>query len=83
MSKQSEAKEAQGYVAKPVPKTCANCQHFKSDNVLSYVGHFDGKEYFKESNLRCGLGGFAVKKMATCSEFVAIENMTIEMGVSV
>ena len=24
----------------------------------------------KESNLRCGLGGFAVKKMAFCNEWV-------------
>lgn len=80
MSKQSEAKVLQGYVAKPVPKTCMNCQHFKSDNVLSNT--WMGKDYYKETNLRCGLGGFAVKKMATCNEFIAIENLTIEMGVS-
>lgn len=80
MSKQSEAKIDQGYEQKPVPRTCANCQHFKSDNVLSYVGHFDGKEYFKESNLRCGIGGFAVKKMATCNDFSEIENLTVTMG---
>ncbi len=74
MSKQSESKLSQGYEPKPVPKTCANCQHFKSDNALSYVGAFDGKEYFKESNLRCGIGGFAVKKMATCNQFMEKKN---------
>lgn len=80
MSKQSEVKAAQGYVAKPVPKTCANCHHFKYESGL--INTWMGKDYYKKTNLRCGLGGFAVKKMATCNEFIDIENLTIEMGVS-
>lgn len=79
MSKQSEAKEAQGYVAKPAPKTCMNCQHFRSEILQGYGFN---RNYTKETNLRCGLGGFAVKKMAKCNEFIAIENLKIEMGVT-
>lgn len=67
MSKQSKAKEEQGYVAKAVPMTCGNCAHFESDFKNS-TGYFGGG-YQTEINLRCGIGGFAVKKMGTCSRF--------------
>ncbi len=67
MSKQSEAKERQGYIQKPVPRTCANCKHYSSD-MSSYLG-WDKQEYFREENIRCSIGGFAIKKMATCNEF--------------
>lgn len=66
MSKQSEAKEAQGYVAKPVPSTCSNCKHYQS-KVEVLRGYF--QPYEKESEIKCGLGGFAVKKTATCNMF--------------
>lgn len=88
MSKQSEAKAAQGYEPKPVPQTCANCGHFKFDLKLStwaerakeagenhwrenrpYSVELDGVE----TNLRCTLGGFAVKKTATCKAFARKE----------
>lgn len=72
MSKQSEAKAAQGYIAKPVPKTCMNCQHYKVE-VTQTKSAYSSYIYNKESNLRCRLGGFAVKKMATCNEFIAAE----------
>lgn len=67
MSKQSEAKEAQGYVAKPVPSTCSNCKHYTSE-ITERIGMWN-KVYYDESDRRCGLGGFAVKKQATCNRF--------------
>ncbi len=62
-SKQALAKLAQGYVPKPVAKICSNCQHFASVKTVEsgYYGTWE-----KESNVHCGIGGFAVKKMATC-----------------
>lgn len=72
MSKQSDAKKAQGYVAKAVPKTCGNCEHFTYDRIQPYG---PGSSYWENKNLRCEFGGFAVKKMATCNEFLAKENV--------
>ncbi|OFZ69083.1 MAG: hypothetical protein A2V79_11725 [Betaproteobacteria bacterium RBG_16_56_24] len=78
MSKQSEAKVKQNYCAKPVPQTCANCKHL-TQNFYHY--HYNGdyvrvegknpdiEKYARPTysdNLRCGIGGFAVKKSATC-----------------
>lgn len=62
MSKQSEAKSRQGYV--PKAPTCSTCIHFTSDVVKKLSGW--GVEWTEEANLRCAIGGFAVKKMATC-----------------
>jgi hypothetical protein len=67
MSKQSEAKSAQRYSPKPVLPTCGNCAHFKSDKSQR-EGMFGGI-YVDETNLRCGIGCFAVKKMGSCSMF--------------
>lgn len=79
MSKQSDAKAAQGYVEKPIPRTCANCQYFRSDMLLaawmieanrSYsVPRYSLPASGLEKNRRCDLGGFAVKKTATCNSF--------------
>lgn len=71
MSKQSKAKEIQGYVPKPVPNVCMNCSYFRSE-VSIRTGYFGG-EYTDEKNMRCGLGGFAVKKKGTCNEWRKIE----------
>ena len=70
MSKQSEAKEKQGYNQKAARRVCSTCGHFKSDmkNQLGYNGEPSG--YMVEKNLKCGLGGFAVKKMALCNEWI-------------
>ena len=57
MSKQSEAKERQVYVDRLIPNTCSNCAHFNSELY---------KPYNREKNLRCTLGGFAVKKHGAC-----------------
>lgn len=73
MSKQSEAKERQGYEAKPVQRVCGTCKYFKSDKEFP-AWMRDGKHdhylsddgYMQETNKRCGIGGFAVKKTATC-----------------
>lgn len=69
MSRQSKAKLAQGYVLKAIPKTCSTCLHLRMDIVPVLGMHGQPSEYTRETNLRCGLGGFAVKKMATCNEY--------------
>lgn len=66
MSKQAEAKEQQGYTPKAEPRTCATCRHFQFATLVSR--EWCGKEYYKDTNLRCGIGGFAVKKMGTCNK---------------
>jgi hypothetical protein len=65
MSKQSEAKQAQGYAEK-VKRICCNCKHFGSIKTeeSGYMG-----VWYKESNIRCTLGDFAIKKTATCNKF--------------
>lgn len=63
MSKQSEAKEKQGYVRKAIPQTCVNCASFKCDSQTGFGG------YTIMRNLRCGIGGFKVMKSGTCNEF--------------
>ena len=62
MTKQSKAKADQGYVPKAVPQVCGNCANFASDMIKPYLGN----SFVKETNMRCVLGGFAVKKMGTC-----------------
>jgi hypothetical protein len=63
MSKQSEAKAKQGYTTDMM--ICGNCVHFKSvqEPMQGYP------QFTVERNKRCGIGGFAVKKTATCNEF--------------
>ena len=65
MSKQSAAKDFQGYTT--AQHVCATCTHYASQKV-DYEGVFGGT-YINESNKRCSIGGFAVKKMATCNLF--------------
>ena len=69
MSKQSDAKEYQKYCAKPIQKTCSNCKNFLFDVVKTHEGtswHPDG--WFADKNLRCEIGGFAVKKTGNCEQ---------------
>lgn len=70
MSKQSEARIAQEYVPKYTPSICSNCLHFSSERVFVNKD-WTGKDWFKETNMRCGIGGFAVKKMGTCMQWSA------------
>jgi len=63
MSKQSDAKETQGFL-KDSPK-CSNCKNFtfdteeKRDGWTSYV-------LVKQKNLRCSIGKFKVGKSNWC-----------------
>lgn len=66
MSKQSDAKRNQGYNDMPIPRTCGNCAKYESELIT--LKHAFG-EYTQEKNKRCGLGGFAVKKTATCEKW--------------
>lgn len=61
MSKQSEAKEAQGYTREI--KNCGNCAHFSCDVEMSEWNN----NYRIERNLRCGIGEFKIHKTATCN----------------
>ncbi len=72
-----------GYDAKPM-LTCMHCTHYSCDvglqkwalneNALRIASGRQEKYiiigYGVETNHRCTLGGFAVKKMATCNKFV-------------
>ena len=77
MSKQSEAKARQNYCDKPIPKIiCANCKYLVQDFYhYSQMGRIEGKnpnanmKTYSE-NLKCGIGGFAVKKTAVCDNII-------------
>jgi hypothetical protein len=64
MSKQSAAKEHQGYT-RCTPQ-CGRCIHFKSDKV---VATFGVGAFLEERNLRCKIGNFKVNKTAWCRMF--------------
>lgn len=66
LSKVQQAKGDQGYIDKPVHPMCMNCQHYTSDQRLA--SEWMGTKYYAEKNRRCAIGGFAVKKQATCSQ---------------
>lgn len=73
MSKQSKAKEDQGYVPKAIPETCGACRscvpvmgevmRYKDDSFAIGGTHLVSEQVSQ----KCGIGGFAVKKMGTCS----------------
>jgi len=81
MSKQQKAKEEQGYRL-PGP-SCGNCVRFKSDMTpIKWMVEnnewakergveprydLNSPACQKESNLRCTVGGFAVKKTGYCN----------------
>lgn len=78
MSTQSDAKLEQGYSDKP--HNCGNCSRLKfemalprwmrdanSDACENGRAPRYGKSYEEQKNLRCGIGGFAVKKTARCA----------------
>lgn len=83
MSKQSEAREKQGY--KHEGPRCGTCFYFTSDSVpvkwmveanelrtaAGQTPHYDLTLPVnrKETNLRCQIGGFAVKKNACCNHY--------------
>ena len=67
MSKQSEAKLAQGYRKKPY--TCSNCKHLQFEFVEKSYKRWDGtvESWEEEKSHRCSVGGFAVGKNSTCN----------------
>ncbi len=88
MSKQSEAKEKQGYVSKFEPDICGNCANLMFDmefpewikehnkNIIEGKRNYSfnkdgmyGDEHKQQKNLRCGIGGFSVKKQGSCEEW--------------
>lgn len=62
MSKQSEAKERQGYIEHPLFRRCRECGHLIVKNPHPYYPAAD-------KGLTCGLGDFAVTANAVCNEF--------------
>lgn len=83
-SPQAAAKEAQGFVQKLAPSTCANCKNFTSERILApwmirknkedkdagqRRAYYELSIHGKEGNIRCGIGGFAVGKSSTCNLF--------------
>jgi hypothetical protein len=66
MSKQADAKIAQGYT-KEAP-CCARCISFTSTVERVIYRNYSGT---KETNIRCSLGGFKVSKMAYCNRYEA------------
>ena len=79
-SKQAVAKAAQGYTT--AVKNCGNCAHMTSERAIPQWMQKRNAEYERngfpftyrvethgtEKNFRCGIGGFAVKKTATCAQ---------------
>lgn len=63
MSKVSEAKKKQNYQTKQETARCAICSFFRSEFIENKWG------YKEEKNVRCGIGGFAIKKTAICDMF--------------
>ena len=68
MSKQSKAKEFQMYIDKCIPMVCGNCTSFTSDKVQTCEPTtWKPEGWWSEKNMRCSIGGFAVKKTGTCN----------------
>ena len=65
MRKIGEAKAKQGYIEKPIHAKCSNCKYFQSEEKEE-EGYY--MIWTKEVNLRCGLGGFAIKKQGVCNQ---------------
>lgn len=68
MSKQSEAKEAQGYLKQSM--SCQHCKHFSSE-FIDRNPTWASSSYIitEEKSIRCMLGGFSVQKTASCDKF--------------
>lgn len=65
-SKQAQAKHDQGYNPKPVPSVCGTCKQFQCDKVMTHPGSKWDSPRYEDKNLRCAIGGFAVKKHGAC-----------------
>lgn len=65
MGRVTQKKAEMGYVKRPIWPICGNCAHFTS--VVETRS--DWYPYTVEHTKRCGLGGFAVNKTATCKRY--------------
>jgi hypothetical protein len=71
VNKQQRAKRVQGYT--DTPRCCGNCAA-REFQVETWPDHFDPSLiHSREHHQRCGFGGFAVKKTATCLQWRAKE----------
>ena len=67
MSKIQKIKDEQGYIPKLIPNTCGNCANLTSEMVQVHAPTTWSPEgYWAEKNVRCSIGGFAVKKLGSC-----------------
>ncbi len=65
--KVSEIKEEMGYTSNnPV---CSNCVNFSSETIGT-KSKYSAQVFYKDKNLKCNLGGFAVKKTTWCKHHV-------------
>jgi hypothetical protein len=64
-----KAKDAQGYNPKPVWPECRNCAYYTSEKIEK---EYYGDRWDEEKKIRCALGGFAIKKTATCNKYKLI-----------
>ena len=71
MSEQDEAKERMGYSLNPIAAVCPNCKNYRSEIKKKSYGSW---ETHYETNKRCLIGGFVVKKKASCKLFDAVQN---------
>jgi hypothetical protein len=71
MSKQSEAKERQGYHKNVLVRCCRKCKELKIK--IKEKIDWQGRPYNHE-NLFCGFGGFAVNANGICSCFLPKED---------
>ena len=69
MSKQADAKKAQGYQDKPEKRQCSVCAHYRSDFIKHPQQGFMMVEWIEEKNIHCNIGGFKIKKTAVCNMF--------------
>lgn len=67
MSKQAEAKVAQGYTNLQV--SCGLCRHYRS-NIVREAGLYDFGYPVTETDKRCSIGGFFVRKSWRCDLFL-------------
>ncbi len=72
MSKQSEAKEKQGYDPRPSERCCKTCSYFRFEMKWpkwierNPRSQYRTEEYKRMRNLRCAIGNFAVTRQAVC-----------------
>ena len=73
MSKIATAKIVQQYKEKAHLPVCGNCANYLS-TIEEIPSVISGRPpYTNETKRRCGIGGFAIKKMGTCSLFTEIK----------